>query len=96
MRAAPSVEDYARMSLKARKIAAQLAQQQVDVLEQAATRRAEKQHARDTERDALYADAEKHRQRALARWHDGALLQRARLNEARAEMDQHTQNRTAA
>lgn len=96
MRAAPSVEDYARMSLRAREVAAQLAQQQVDALEQAAHRRAEKRQARDAERDALYAEADQHRLRALARWHDKPLLQRARQQDAIADIDRHRENRTAA
>lgn len=96
MRTAPSLEDYARMTAQARLKAAELAQRHLEALDRAEKRREQQQEVVAAERRALHDDAERHRLRALARWHDGPLLQRARLNEARAEMDHPRENRTAA
>lgn len=96
MRAAPSLEDYARMTATARAKAAELAQRQIDAIERAEQRRTAQQHAVAAERQAFLDDAEQHRLRALARWHDGPLLQRSRISDAIADIDQHRENRTAA
>lgn len=68
---------------------ADLAQKQIDALERAEQRRLAQQQAYAAERQAFHDEAEQHRLRALARWHDGALLQRARLREAIADIDHH-------
>lgn len=92
----PSVEDYARMSEAARFKAAELARRQLAAIEQAEARRAERRQALDAQTAAFYAEADAHRHKALVRWHDSPIVQRARREMALADVDNHRENRTAA